>query len=234
MTATDSFTIDELARRTGQSVRNIRAHQSRGLLDPPRLRGRTGLYGPQHEERLQLIARLQDEGFSLASIGHLLHSSGGEDSPLLDLQLAFHAPFRDEQVVELSVEELRERFDAAPGSLANAMRLGVVRDAGDGRVAMSQSMLDGAQELHRLGVPLDRIFDVAATLRESARAVAGSFSAVFIDAVWAPFVAEGMPADRSDEVRAALDRLHPLASRTLVAALNQAMLEEIERALEQQ
>jgi DNA-binding transcriptional MerR regulator len=29
------LTIDELARRTGMTVRNVRAHQSRGLLPPP-------------------------------------------------------------------------------------------------------------------------------------------------------------------------------------------------------
>ena len=37
------MTIDELARATGMTVRNIRAHQSRGLLPPPEVRARTGL-----------------------------------------------------------------------------------------------------------------------------------------------------------------------------------------------
>jgi hypothetical protein len=35
--------IDQLAQRTGMTVRNIRAHQSRGLLEPADVRGRTGL-----------------------------------------------------------------------------------------------------------------------------------------------------------------------------------------------
>src|SRR5919109_631665 len=35
-----SMTIDALARRTGMTVRNIRAHQSRGLVPPPDGRGR--------------------------------------------------------------------------------------------------------------------------------------------------------------------------------------------------
>ncbi len=42
---TVDLTIDELAQRTG-TVRNVRAHQSRGLLPPPEVRGRTGYYGP--------------------------------------------------------------------------------------------------------------------------------------------------------------------------------------------
>ncbi len=41
-----AMTIDELARETGMTVRNIRAHQSRGLLPPPEVRARTGCTGP--------------------------------------------------------------------------------------------------------------------------------------------------------------------------------------------
>jgi hypothetical protein len=39
------LTIDELAQRTGMTVRNIRAHQSRGLLPPPEVRGARGTTG---------------------------------------------------------------------------------------------------------------------------------------------------------------------------------------------
>jgi DNA-binding transcriptional MerR regulator len=61
----DELTIDELARRIGMTVRNIRAHQSRGLLPPPEVRGRTGYYGADHVARLELIQELQAEGFNL-------------------------------------------------------------------------------------------------------------------------------------------------------------------------
>ena len=50
-TAEAPLTIDELAQRVGMTVRNIRAHQSRGLLPPPVVRGRTGYYGPDHVAR---------------------------------------------------------------------------------------------------------------------------------------------------------------------------------------
>ena len=55
----NDLTIDELARQIGMTVRNVRAHQSRGLLPPPELRGRTGYYGPEHVARLKLIQELQ-------------------------------------------------------------------------------------------------------------------------------------------------------------------------------
>ena len=56
------LTIDELARETGMTVRNVRSHHSRGLLPPPEVRGRTGFYGPEHVERLRLIQRAAGRG----------------------------------------------------------------------------------------------------------------------------------------------------------------------------
>ena len=72
----NELTIDELGRKIGMTVRNIRAHQSRGLLPPPALRGRTGYYGPDHIARLELIQELQSEGFNLDLIKRLLDGRG--------------------------------------------------------------------------------------------------------------------------------------------------------------
>ena len=49
----------------------MRSFQTLGLLPSPELRGRTGLYGPAHEDRLFAILRLQEQGFSLESLGVL-------------------------------------------------------------------------------------------------------------------------------------------------------------------
>ena len=70
--AADELTIDELAAAVGMTVRNVRAHQARGLLAPPRLRGRVGYYGPSHRRRLEQIRAMQDEGLNLAAIAKLL------------------------------------------------------------------------------------------------------------------------------------------------------------------
>src|SRR5690242_21839225 len=69
------LTIDELAQRTGMTVRNIRAHQSRGLLPPPEVRGRTGYYGSQHLARIELIQELQAQGFNLEAIRRLVEAA---------------------------------------------------------------------------------------------------------------------------------------------------------------
>src|SRR5207248_9782108 len=79
-----SMTIDELARQTGMTVRNIRAHQSRGLVPPPEVRGRTGYYGGEHLERIELIKELQADGFNLEAIRRLLEGGGGSSGEVLD------------------------------------------------------------------------------------------------------------------------------------------------------
>src|SRR5437773_8692811 len=91
------LTIDELARRTGMTVRNIRAHQSRGLLPPPEIRGRTGYYGPGHAARLELIGEMQADGFNLQAIKRLLGTSDGAVEELLGFRRALMVPFQQEE-----------------------------------------------------------------------------------------------------------------------------------------
>src|SRR3954467_11064735 len=76
MPESDHLTIDELAQRTGMTVRNLRAHQSRGLLPPPGRRGRTGYPGARHTAPRALIKELQADGFNPQPIRRLIESAG--------------------------------------------------------------------------------------------------------------------------------------------------------------
>src|SRR5215210_4201841 len=105
-----SMTIDELARRTGMTVRNIRAHQSRGLVPPPQVRGRTGYYGDEHVARIELIKELQADGFNLEAIRRLLERAGGSSAEVLNFSRALRAPFEDEQPEVAMADELAERW----------------------------------------------------------------------------------------------------------------------------
>jgi DNA-binding transcriptional MerR regulator len=68
------MTIDELAFAAGTTSRRVRSFQTLGLLPHPDLRGRTGRYGRDHSSRLAAILRLQDQGFSLESLGVLFRA----------------------------------------------------------------------------------------------------------------------------------------------------------------
>jgi DNA-binding transcriptional MerR regulator len=85
------LTIDELARASGSTTRSIRSLQTLGLIDPPTLRGRTGLYGLDHLDRVRAILRLQAAGFALHSLVVLFEAyERGDTLPNL-LGLPAHA-----------------------------------------------------------------------------------------------------------------------------------------------
>jgi DNA-binding transcriptional MerR regulator len=84
------LTVDHLARLTGTTTRTIRSFQTLGLLPRPTLEGRTGLYGPEHLERLRAVLRLQRAGFSLAAVGILF--SAQEQGLTLEQVLGMPGP----------------------------------------------------------------------------------------------------------------------------------------------
>jgi DNA-binding transcriptional MerR regulator len=86
------LTIDELAAASGTTTRRIRSLQTLGLLPHPELRGRTGLYGRAHRDRLDAVVRLQEQGFSLESLG-VLFAALDEGRSLADV-LGVDAPTR--------------------------------------------------------------------------------------------------------------------------------------------
>ena len=228
----DALTIDELARRTGMTVRNIRAHQSRGLLPPPEVRGRTGYYGPEHVARIELIRELQADGFNLGAIRRLLEGAGGSSGEVLRFTRALRAPFEDEQPQVVPGDELAERWGAAdPRLLAKAERLGLVRALGDDKFEEPSPRLARASaELAALGVPPETALDVAARVRRNAEGVARAFVELFLNEVWKPFEEAGRPEERWPEVREALERLRPLAAESLLAIFQITMSEAVEEA----
>src|SRR5579859_6710393 len=70
--ARNEYTVDELARVSDTTVRNVRAYQDRGLLAPPEKRGRVGIYDDTHVARLKLINHLLARGYTLSNIQDLI------------------------------------------------------------------------------------------------------------------------------------------------------------------
>jgi DNA-binding transcriptional MerR regulator len=227
----DKLTIDELARRIGMTVRNIRAHQSRGLLPPPEVRGRTGYYGPDHLARLKLIQELQADGFNLELIRRLLDNSGGSSSEVLRFRHALRQPFGTEEPATMSVAELIAEWGTAdPALLMKSLSLGLVRQLPDGRFQLPSPRLARAgRELLSLGIPLERSLEILARVREQADRIADIYVDVFLETTWTPFEQAGRPREGWPEVQAALEQMHPLALESLVAVFGIAMKEAVER-----
>jgi DNA-binding transcriptional MerR regulator len=238
VTEDTQLTIDELARRAGMTVRNVRAHQSRGLLPPPEIRGRTGYYGADHVDRLELIKDLQAEGFSLDVIGRILDRSPGTTAAeVLSFTRAVAEPFGDEQPEVVTQDDLLAHWgdQLTPKLAERAQKLGFVRAVGDGRFEILSPRLQAAsEELGRLGIPLETAVDITANVKRHAQAVADDYVKLFLDKVWRPFEEAGEPESRWPEVQESLERLRPLAVESLVAIFQIVMTQTVERALERE
>jgi DNA-binding transcriptional MerR regulator len=228
----EEMTIDELARRTGMTVRNIRAHQSRGLLPPPEVRGRTGYYGSEHLGRIELIRELQADGYKLEAISRLLESAGGASEEVLRFTRAVKAPFEDEQPQIVGASELAGRWglsDPDPSLLRKAEKLGILRPLGDGNFEeLSPRLARASAELAAIGVPAETALEIASEIRKHADAVAKEFTRLFVEWVWKPFEEEGRPEARLQAVRETIERLRPLASDALLAVFQHAMTDAVE------
>ena len=226
------MTIDELARAGGMTVRNIRAHQSRGLLPAPEVRARTGYYGPEHVARLQLIQELQGEGYNLAAIKHLLERSDSSAQDILRFTDTLLSPVAAEQPEVVELAELRERFpDGDAKILARAEKLGLVVPLGEGRYEVpSPTVLRAGEAVVALGVPLPRALDIVERLRKNADEVSRTFVRLFLDQVWKPFDEAGRPEEDWPQVRDTLGELRPLVSDAFVAVFQQRMSRGVEKA----
>src|SRR3954453_14941069 len=94
--AKGEMTIRQLAERTGMTVRNIRAHQTRGLLPPPVVRGRTGYYGEEHVRRIEITREMQADGLNLEAIRRVFDAGDGSPGEIVDFTRALRMPFEDE------------------------------------------------------------------------------------------------------------------------------------------
>jgi DNA-binding transcriptional MerR regulator len=232
------LTIEQLAAESGMSVRNIRAHQARGLLNPPEVRARVGYYGPEHLEQLRVIRDLQEDGFNLGAIKRLLDDTQGTAERLQRFGRALSAVATPERGQILTLEELGRRFRVsaqdAPEVLAEAERLGVLVPIGHGRYRVpSPSLLAIAEEVVGRGISLRSALAVLEDIDRHCDSVSRSFVELFVHEIWKPFAQADMPAERWPEIEHAVERLGPVASEALMAIFQRRLGAQLEGAFEE-
>ncbi|HVD41933.1 MAG TPA: MerR family transcriptional regulator [Solirubrobacterales bacterium] len=227
-----NLTVEQLAYETGMSVRNIRNHQSRGLLPPPEVRSRVGYYGPEHVARLRLIQEMQAEGFKLSAISRLIGEHGADADRFVGLRQAITTPFATEQPEVYDRAELVEKFGTDDDKLVDkAKKLGLLVDLGDDRYeAPSPALVRAAEEVMAMGIELPAALAAIEKLNRNAQSSARTFVDLFVDKVWKPFDDAGRPEDGWEEIIAAIGRLRPLAFDALNATFRLTLTSEIEKA----
>lgn len=231
------MTIGELARRTGMTIRNIRAHQTRGLLPPPEVQGRTGYYNEEHVARIELTREMQAEGLNLEAIRRVLESTGGSSKEMVDFARAVRAPFEDETPEIFGAADFAEAWGVKAVDerlLKKAEKLGTLRVLPDGQVeVISPRLHRAAIRMIEIGISPEAAVAVAAKLHDHADAVARAYVDLFTEQIWEPFDKAGRPEEDWHKVLEALEALRPLASDALLAMFQITMSEETEKAAEQ-
>ena len=230
----EEITIDELARLTGTTVRNVRAYQSRGLLPPPEVRARTGYYGPDHVARLRIIQAMQAEGFKLEAIQRLVSQPNGAAEQIFSFRRKLLNAFGDAAPEFASTAELEERFGGPldPVVIRKAEKLDLIRSVGEDRWEIrNPTLVSAGERLAELGIPLSHAVAVAEQIDRHTRAIARSYARLFLTDV----VGEET-VSRSEEdwqrIGAALEQLRPIAAEAIRASFEQAMAELVEREVQ--
>lgn len=232
--AKGEMTIRQLAERTGMTVRNIRAHQTRGLLPAPVVRGRTGYYNDEHVARIELTREMQADGLNLEAIRRVLDGGDGSAAAIFDFRRALRAPFEDEAPEIFEADELNAIWgEVDQKQIRRAEKLGIFRGLPDGRVeVISPRLLQTAIDLAEQGVSAEGVLVTAEKLRRHADGVARAFVQLFVKEVWEPFDQAGRPEGEWPRMSEALERMRPLAAGALQASFQIAMGEAIEKESE--
>jgi DNA-binding transcriptional MerR regulator len=223
--ANEPLTIDDLARRVQLPVRTIREYHTMRLLPPPERRGRLGLYGGRHVQRLRLIARLQRRGYSLAGIRDLLGAweSGTDLVTLLGVDESQAA--LDETPLRLTRAELLRRLPALEeATLSRAGRIGLVRPHGEDHfLVRSPALLGLVADWVGAGVPLDEALDLIEVLADDLGALARKLAGLIVERLWEPVSAAGRAGELPDLLRRGRPLLLQGAASTLADRLGAAL-----------
>jgi DNA-binding transcriptional MerR regulator len=177
------FTLEQLAARSGMSPRNIRAHQTRGLLPGPQTDGRLVWYDASHLARLRTITALQRRGFNLAAIERMLAEEGDLAALMLRRRTnpaRASLPVDDDVVVAPEAIASLRLADPALPELLEAAALMRRRPDGEWMVsaalsALAAALWDRGVDWARLDTPVS---DVGVAGASTARLLAGELVAL--------------------------------------------------------
>ncbi len=231
-----SLTIEQLAFETGLSVRNIRSHQARGLLPPPEVRRRVGFYGPEHVERLGVIAELQAQGLHLKAVKQLLDDTKGTVERLLSLRRTIAEPValeRSETVTGDELDELLNQAGPARSKLLEKLTaLGFVLPIGSGHYEItSPSLLAAVEEALQRGITTEHVIELVDSVHRHSETIARRLVKNFVDDIWKPYLESETPQERWPEVAESIERLRPLGAQALAAIFTHTVGRQIDRTL---
>jgi DNA-binding transcriptional MerR regulator len=231
--ARELITLDELTKRVGMSVRNVRFYTTRGLVPPPIRRGRSGYYSADHVARLELVSELQAHGFTLSAIERYVAKIPADATPeTIALHRTLLAPWMPELPETVSRKELSRRAGRrlSDDDVETLNALGIVFPTKQGKFQVAVSHLSVGVALLDLGLPMEAALAAQDIFTAHGRQIADELTEVFKTQVW-PAYKEGGASPV--ELRQLVERFKPVSVAALVtayeSAVNEAKRETITR-----
>ena len=116
------YTIGDLAREFGVTLRTLRFYEDRGLLSPRR-DGTARIYDARDRERLSVILKGKQLGFTLTEIRAMLAEERSAHGPAMNLKLSLDQvedQIRHLEQQKVEIEEALEELKARRTGLAVA------------------------------------------------------------------------------------------------------------------
>ncbi|APE36895.1 MerR family transcriptional regulator [Nocardia mangyaensis] len=231
MAVEGKYTIDELAREAGTTVRSLRVYHERGILPPPMVKGRTGYYSPEHLSRVRTISRLLNRGIKLSGIKELLKAWDRGDGlsdvlGVIDETTARSGKFPSETI---SATELEQRYHDVPDGLARIVAIGLYQpvDATSYRIANPRLITIGSR-LTETGLPLSEVVDELENLYADCDRIARRHVGLFHRMGWARFQQSDRSPDDLATVTEQLAATRVIPGRATVALVSQLVLRHLE------
>ncbi|OXI30292.1 MerR family transcriptional regulator [Burkholderia sp. AU16741] len=222
----NEYTVDELARVSDTTVRNVRAYQDRGLLAPPEKRGRVGIYDDTHVARLKLINHLLARGYTLSNIQDLIKAidEGHDLRSILGLENAIGGRWSHELPKTYSLAQLAQMFGPqATTQLSRVTELGLLERRGLSFVAKSPALLEAAAAMTKEGIPPRELLDVISLARPHFDAIARLLVDLVVKRLDRYDAGTLPPATDVPELVDAIWRLRPLAAVFVEGETNRAL-----------
>ncbi len=226
-----SYRVDDLARVTGTTVRNIRAYQERGLLHPPTRRGRVAYFDDTHVARLKLINSMLERGYTSLHIREMLDAweHGKTLADVLGIEQAL-VPAPHDPPVTMGLVAARELAGGAD-DLAQYAAAGLVEITGTRARVLRPQLLAAFAEMHGYGMTTAALLAIHRDVVPLVDQITEKLVSVGVAHLADHFTAPSDHPQEISELVTMLIRFRTLATSSVTATLDSSIERRVEHLL---
>jgi DNA-binding transcriptional MerR regulator len=222
------YRLDDLARASGISARNIRAYRERGLLDPPRRVGRAALYDDYHLSQLNTISQLLRKGYNSAHITEFFASmrDGADLADILSLQRAVLGPAKQSSNRSRAID-----IDPRSNEVRQLVEYGIAEVVGGKVVMLDRAAADILARAPDQLMYLRALLRFAEATEDSVEDFAEAFVTSLVELYQARVGADYLPSqDEIDDIKRVVQDYRALGEIVIAARFDEATRRHLEES----